>query len=171
MTTSALRRSIASWLVAGLLSPILPAAAAAPAPATLTGTVFMGDGTKPLPGATIVVIDAAGREAASAPTTADGAFAVKGIAPGTCTVALLASGERYAIATPVALAPGQTRGMQVALKSKGGKKGGTVAAPSGNGPALGAMIAVSVGFVAAGAVAVDKANNDSTPASPSGPGD
>jgi hypothetical protein len=170
MPTSTLRRTIASWLVLGLLAPAFPAFAAHPAPATLKGVVLSGDGTKPLVGATVVVTDATGRPLASAPTAADGVFVVKEIAPGTCTVALKTETETYPIATPVALAPGQTRGVQVALKAKSEKKGGTTAAHSG-GTGLGAMIAVIVGFVAAGALAVDKANNDETPASPFEPGD
>jgi hypothetical protein len=170
MPTSTFRRTIASWLVLGLLAPI-PALAAPPAPATLKGTVFAADGTKPLAGAVVVVTDAAGHPIASKPTAADGVFEVKNIAPGTCTVALESGTETYPIATPVALAPGQTRGVQVALKSKGKKKGGAAAAPGYSGGAMGAMIAVIVGFVAAGAIAVDKANNDETPASPFEPGD
>jgi len=170
MPSSTLRRALASWLVAGLFAPV--ASAAAPhAGATLRGTVFDADATKPLAGATVVVTDATGNRALSEPTAKDGAFTVTDIAPGTCRVALTAGGKSYDIATPVALAPGQTRGVELALRSKGEKKkkDRTVAADPPDGKGLPAMIAVIVGFVAAGAIAVEKSSNDNEPASPSGP--
>ena len=112
----------------------------------------------------------------SAPTGADGTFTVRDLGAGTTRLALSTNDGSFAIATPVVLAPGQTRGVRVALKAKAEgdddkkKKGGAVP-PSDGGKGMGAMIAVLVGFVAAGAVAIGQSGDDGNnpAASPSNP--
>ena len=176
MSISSPKRLVASILVASLTGFVAPVGAAAPATATLTGTVLADDVRTPLQGVTVVVSDAAGRSISSAPTGADGAFAVSQIAAGTTRVSLATADGSFPIATPVVLAPGQTRGVRVALKAKQEseeekKKKAAAVPPSDGGKGLGAMIAVIVGFVAAGAVAISQSGDDgNTPAaSPSNP--
>lgn len=153
----------------GMTVPAIAAPPATPATATLTGTVFGESATAPLVGATIVVTDANGAKFTSQPTPASGAFTVAGVAAGRQSLAIETKDGSYAIATPITLAPGETRGVHLALKASSGddkdkrKKSGT-AWTSG---AKAAMIAVIVGFVAAGALAIDSASNGTKePASP-----
>jgi len=172
MTTLA-RRVVA---VASILAFHVPfaAALAAPATATLTGTVYAGDVKTPLAGATVVVTGAAGKILASEPTGADGSFTVDAIPAGSCHVTLQTADGRFPVATPVSLAPGQTRSVHVALKGrsdqdeKNKKKG---AAATGEGRGTGAMIAVLIGVLAAGAAAISYGNdhNQQPATSPSTP--
>jgi hypothetical protein len=164
------KRLIASSLILALVVATAPAfAAPAPAPttATLTGTVYAGDVATPLAGATVVVTDVNGVKLASRPTGADGAFAVTRIAAGRSVLALETKDGSFAVATPVTLAPGEARGVHLALKAasdpkeKKKKKGGA----GWTGGAIGAMTVVLVGFVAA-AVVTDSNMNEDTPASP-----
>lgn len=171
------KRGLAATLVvatAGALSPAF--AAPAPARASISGTVLGADAATPLVGATVVALDAAGTRERSSPTGADGAFVIPGVVPGPCALTLeTQDGATYPIATPLVLAPGESRSVHVALKGKDDdkkkkKKGGAYVEDGGKG--LGAMIAVLVGFVAAGAVAIDKSNDEAQqPASPSSPND
>ena len=174
MTNRSARRAVSTALTLALFWPF-GAALAAPATATLAGTVYADDVKTPLAGATIVVTDPAGRTLSSIPTGANGAFKIEAIPAGTCTVALETADGRFPIATPVALAPGQTRGVHVALKGKATdeeekkKKKGAGYVP-GEGRGTGAMIAVLVGFVAAGAEIINRGNDDDqTTQSPSTP--
>jgi hypothetical protein len=136
---------------------------AAPAPATLTGTVYADDVVTPLAGATVVVTDVNGAKTASQPTGADGVFTVAAVTPGRTALALLTQQGSFAVATPVTLAPGETRGVYLALKSNGKskdekkKKGGGAGWTGGE---LAAMSLVIVGFVGAGWMAYDQANED-----------
>jgi hypothetical protein len=138
-----------------------------PALARLTGTVYADDVKTPLAGATVVVTDANGAKFASQPTEADGAFTIAAVTPGRSALALETKQGTFAVATPVTLAPGEARGVRLALKAGGGSKGakgtgtaGGAAMPAG---AIAAMTAVIVGFVAAGAVAADRLNNSTSP--------
>ena len=140
------KRLVASILVVSLSGFVAPAGAATGS-ATLTGTVLGADGT----------------------------FTVSDLGAGTTRLALSTTDGSFAVATPVVLAPGQTRGVRVALKAKAEndddkKKGGAVP-PSDGGKGMGAMIAVLVGFVAAGAVAIGQSGDDGNnpAASPSNP--
>ena len=176
MSITSLKRFVASSLVVALTGFAVPASASTET-ATLTGTVLGNDVRTPLAGVTVVVTDAAGRSVSSAPTGADGTFSVPDVNAGTTHIALTTEGGSFPIATPVVLAPGQTRGVRVALKAKQDdeeeKKKGAAVPPGDGGKGLGAMIGVLVGFVAAGAIAIGQSNDDdNTPAaSPSNPND
>ena len=171
MTCSSLRRLVASSLIPVLMAATAPAFAA-PAPATLTGTVYADDVATPLAGATVVVTDANGVKTASQPTRANGVFVVPAVAPGRAELALTTDQGSFAVATPVTLAPGETRGVHLALKGRGKaddgekkkKKGGGAGWTAGE---ITSMTVVLVGFAAAGWLAYDRANEDETqPASP-----
>ena len=112
-------RMIASSLIVALVLATSPVFAAPPA-ATLTGTVYASDVTTPLAGATVVVTDASGAKLASQPTAADGTFTVAAVAPGRAALALETKHGSFAVATPVTLAPGETKGVYLALKGKAG---------------------------------------------------
>jgi hypothetical protein len=159
---------MATSLVPALLSLGAPALAAPPAaPATLTGTVFGESITKPLPGATVIVTDSNGTKVSSQPTAANGTFMVSGMAPGRQNLTIETTDGAFAIATPITLAPGETKGVHLALKAAGDNDDDKSKPASGwTGGAKAAMIAVIVGFAAAGAVAIGNAGDDeSAPAS------
>ncbi|HZN54026.1 MAG TPA: carboxypeptidase-like regulatory domain-containing protein [Candidatus Polarisedimenticolaceae bacterium] len=178
MTPSHLRRIVAAALISALLATGAPAFAApqpAATSASLTGTVFAGDVATPLSGATVAAIDARGIRFASAPTGSDGAFTLAGLPAGRLSLALETRDGSFPVATPVTLAPGEMKGVHLALKADGAteedkdrKKPGAYWTTGGKT----SMIAVLVGFVVAGAVAINQQNDDSVlPASPSDPGD
>jgi Carboxypeptidase regulatory-like domain len=168
MRTSSPHRLTASILAFALATSFVPAFAA-PRTATLDGTVLAGEATTPLAGAVVIVTDASGTRIASIPTGRDGTFAIAAIPAGRVTLAVRTDGETYEVATPVQLAPGETRGVQVALKARSGKKRAGAATVPAEGTGTGAMIAVLVGFVAAGAAAIHRNNETKVPASPSSP--
>ena len=174
MACSIARKSMATSLAALLISGASASAFATPATATLEGTV-LASGSTPLAGAVVSLTDDAGKALSSAVTGADGSFRIDGAMPGRATVSIAAEGTSYDVATPITLAPGQTRSVHLALRRAGDddkkkKKGG---APYWTGGAKGAMIAVLVGFAAAGAVGISQAGDNSTQpsASPSNPND
>jgi hypothetical protein len=141
---------------------------AAPATATLTGTVIGPAATTPLTGATVVVSDPSGAKIASAPTGKDGAFTIQGVAPGVARIALQTKDGAYEVATPITLAPGETRGVHLALRQaqdedKKKKKGGAAGMDSGK---LAAMIVTIVGFTAMGVGAVSSSNDNNTNTAP-----
>jgi hypothetical protein len=147
---------------------------AAPPQATLTGSLFGLGTTAPLAGATVAVTDAAGTTLTSDLTGTDGSFRIAGVTPGRQLLTIATTGGAYEVATPITLAPGETRNVHLALGRAGGdedkkkKKGDGAYWTSG---AKGAMIAVLVGVVAAGAYGISQAGDSSTQpsASPSTP--
>ena len=156
-------RFTASSLIVALVLVTSPAFSA-PAPATLTGTVYADDVVTPLVGATVIVTDVNGVKLASQPTAADGTFTVAAVAPGRTALALETKDGSFAVATPVTLAPGETRGVHLALKAsteskEKKKKGGAY----WTGGEIAAMSAVLVGFVAAGWLGYDQTNDDNPP--------
>lgn len=172
MTCCSLRRVIASSLCLALVVATAPAfAAPTPAPATLTGTVYADDVATPLAGATVIVTDANGVKTASKPTGTNGTFLVAAVTPGRTALALETTQGVFAVATPVTLAPGETKGVHLALKGNGKaaqeknkKKSGGAAWTGGE---IAGMTCVLVGFAAAGWLAYDNANKDlAQPASP-----
>jgi hypothetical protein len=171
MVSPTLRSITAPCLVIALTLATTPSFAA-PAPATLTGTVYAADVATPLANATVVVTDSGGVKHTSLPTGTDGAFSVSAVAPGASALTLVTKDGSFAVATPVTLAPGATLGVRLALKADGDtpeekkkKKGGA----GWTGGAIGAMTAVLVGFAAAAVVNHNNANDDETPTSPSVP--
>ena len=158
-------RFIASSLIAALVvvtSPVF----AAPAPATLTGTVYANDVVTPLVGATVIVTDVNGVKLASQPTAADGTFTIAAVAPGRTVLALETKDGSFAVATPVNLAPGETRGVYLALKAasetpeeKKRRRGGA----AWTGGEIAALTVVLVGFAAAGWVGYDQTHDDNPP--------
>jgi hypothetical protein len=164
MLSRNVHRFVASLLIVAMVVVTSPVFAAPPA-ATLTGTVYANDVATPLAGATVVVTDATGTKLTSTPTAADGTFTVAAVAPGRAALALQTKDGAFAVATPVTLAPGETKGVYLALKR--GKaaagdddkddKGGTAAWTGGE---IAAMTAVLVGFAAAAWVGYDQTNDD-----------
>jgi hypothetical protein len=152
------RSLVASTLIAALVVATAPAFAA-PAPATLTGTVYGTDVATPLPGATVIATDVNGVKTASQPTGVDGVFTIPAVTPGRTALSLETWQGTFAVATPVTLAPGQTKGVHLALRAststptnddKKNKKGGAAWT-------AGEITALTVVLV------VDRANNDQAP--------
>jgi hypothetical protein len=172
MSSLRVRQSVALSVALALFAVTNPAWGA-PASATLTGTVFGPNASAPLAGATVVVTSADGTKLASRPTGVDGAFTVQGVPPGTQTLALETKDGAFAIATPITLAPGQTRGVQLALRAASEddkkKKKGAAAVPPSSGD-IAAMVATIVGMAVIAGLAISSANDSSsTTASPSQP--
>jgi Carboxypeptidase regulatory-like domain len=163
-----IKKLMATSLVPAVLALGAPALAVPPAAtATLTGTVFGESIKKPIPGATVIVTDANGSKLSSQPTAANGTFMVSGVVPGRQRLAIETKDGAFAIATPITLAPGETKGVHLALKAAGDSDDDKTKPASGwTGGAKAAMIAVIVGFAAAGAVGINNAGDDeSAPAS------
>ena len=169
MTCPSLRPLMASSLILALVMATAPAFAT-PAPATLTGTVYANDVVTPLAGAVVVVTDVNGAKISSKPTGANGAFTVVAVPPGRTALTLETKEGSFAVATPVTLAPGETRGVQLALKASGDtkkEKEKRAGATGWTGGEIASMTCVLVGFAAAGWLAYDRANEDEAqPASP-----
>jgi hypothetical protein len=174
MLCANVKKLMATSLVVALVTLYAPAFAA-PGTATLTGTVFGENVSSPLTGATVVVTDANGVKLASQPTSVTGAFTVAGVAPGRQSLAIETNDGSFAIATPITLAPGETRGVHLALKAAASdEKEKKKKKPAGywTSGAKAAMIAVIVGFAAAGAYGISQAGDDTKfPASPYVPPD
>jgi hypothetical protein len=159
--------AVASCLVVALLSrcPSL-----AMAPARRSSNRVRDDAYHATGGRHGVVTDANGAD--RLPADADsGAFAFPDVTPGRTVLTLETASGSFAVATAVTLAPGETRGVHLALKAGRGSKdakGTTTQGGSGwSGGAIAGMTVVIVGFVAAAAVAIDQQNNEN--ASPSAP--
>jgi len=160
--------SNATKLVASALVVALAGAGsvsfAAPPTAILTGSVLGAQANAPLVGATVVVTDAAGAALTSSPTAADGSFTVTGVPAGRQKLTIATEGGSFDVVTPIVLAPGETKSVRVALRRAGDaddkdkKKGGGY----WTGGAKGAMIAVLVGFAAAGAYGISQSGDDET---------
>lgn len=166
------RHLIASTLVLALTAATSPTFAA-PAAATLTGTVYGDDVKTPFEGATVVVTDVNGVRLASQPTAADGAFTIKSIAPGRSALSLETKDGSFAVSTPVTLAPGELRGVHLAVKSAADASGGGSSAKAGGsgwtGGAIAAASVVLIGFVAAAVVNSDNETASGGTVSPSTP--
>jgi hypothetical protein len=160
MTCCSLRRLTASALSLALVVSTAPAFAA-PAPATLTGTVYANDVVTPLAGATVIVTDANGVKIASQPTGANGVFTSS---PCPWTDRLTLETKEGSLPSTVPR-PGRDKGRPraQATASQEGKEGGW----RWTGGEIASMTCVLVGFAAAGWLAYDRANEDEAqPASP-----
>src|SRR5512147_1259771 len=98
MVSATLRKLTATSLVVALVAMTAPAFAA-PAGATLTGTVFGEHVGTPLAGATVIVTDASGTKVASQPTGPQGTFTVTGLAAGRQTLTLETKDGAFVVAT------------------------------------------------------------------------
>jgi len=155
-------RFTASSLIVALVMVTSPAFSA-PAPATLTGTVYADDVVTPLVGATVTVTDVNGVKLASQPTAANGTFTVAAVAPGRTALAVETKDGSFAVATPVTLAPGETKGVYLAMKAatktteEKKKKGGAYM----SGGEIAAMTVVLLGFATAAWVGYDQTHDAS----------
>jgi hypothetical protein len=168
MSVQVVKKSLATVLVAALAGAAVPAMAS-PRAATLSGTVMTA--ATPLAGVLVVVKDAAGDRLASATTAADGSFALTDVAPGVRTLGVETAQGAFDVATPITLAPGETKGVHLAVRQEGDeekkkKKGGAYGAGSKAG-----MIVTIVGFAVMAGLAIDSTSDDGNtqPASGSQP--
>ena len=171
MMNSRFRECLAVALVVTVAATTAPAFAA-PAPATLQGTVIAAAAT-PLVGVLVVVKDAEGTRLASAKTAADGSFKVDAVPAGVRTIGVETPQGAFDVATPITLAPGETKGVHLAVRQASDDDDddkGAAAGPSGG--SMAAMIVTIVGFAVMGGLAIDSINDDDPttfPASPSNP--
>jgi hypothetical protein len=146
--------------MAGALTLMAAPAQAVPATATVTGTVIGPVATAPLSGATVVLRDASGARLASQPTGQDGAFTIAGVAPGVSRIGLETQYGAYDVATPITLAPGETRGVHLAMRQSDDDDKDKAGGGFSDKGALTSMIVTIVGFVAMGVGAASASGDD-----------
>ena len=113
---SLLVRILAAVLVAALQVVYLPLSAA-PLAASLSGRVISGETRAPLVGVKVHVGDPRTSTIRSSTTTAeDGRFTLADLPPSTYQVAIQAGQGLYIVGSPVRLAPGETKNVQLAVK-------------------------------------------------------
>ncbi|MBZ5639650.1 MAG: carboxypeptidase-like regulatory domain-containing protein [Acidobacteriia bacterium] len=173
MRNSTVTRWIAAALVVALQLALAPAFAGG-APATLAGTVVAAASRAPVAGARVHVGDKrTGRIVISEATGADGAFAVGGLAPAAYDLAVESAGGLYVVSSPLPLAPGERRSVQLAVSSppaQGGEKSKPPQKRSlskvWNNPLAATLIVVGAAVIIG--VIVGNATSE-TPTSPSAP--
>ena len=108
-----------------------PGLASEPVPATLTGSILSTDGSG-LPGARVTVLPASPGSAPAAVVTSGnrGLFLVSGLPPGTFEVRVELPGFEPGTIGGFALAPGETRNLDVTLRLAGVRESLTVVSPS-----------------------------------------
>lgn len=104
-----------------------PVGASSASTGTVSGRVVPASDTPPLKA--IWVAPSSGSAPITAPIAANGSFAVEGIPAGTAELAVETTAGLYVVSTPVAIAPGTTRQIQLAL---GGRQDTPV--PAGEPP-------------------------------------
>jgi Carboxypeptidase regulatory-like domain len=167
---------VAAALIVSMQALALPASAGA-APASLSGALVRAADQSPVVGAKLHVGNPeTGAILTTAPADDKGSFTIGGLAPATYQLAVETDGGLYVVTTPVHLAPGQSRTVNVAVASATQQdddddQPGAAAAPAKTSmwenPLTAALIvlgaAIVVGFV------VDEAtdDDDESDASPS----
>jgi hypothetical protein len=113
------RRPTTEWLSVALVFLLLWVATPAPAAETaamLTGAIVRSGDQSPLAGAKLHAADPeTGTIYSSAPAGDDGGFILGDLPPATYAVAVESDGGLYLVQTPVALAPGTNRTVNVAV--------------------------------------------------------
>jgi hypothetical protein len=115
MNQSRIRTLVAASLAFLVAFPLAPASASAPA-ASLSGRVVSAGTDAPVGGARVHVANArSGRIVTSEITRADGLFEVAGLEPASYDLAVESRGGLYVVETPVRLAGGERRSLQLAV--------------------------------------------------------
>jgi hypothetical protein len=166
-------RCVAAALVVALGVPLAPCVRATQGTASLGGRVVTAGTEASLAGARVHVGDErTSRIVTSGVTGADGAFEVAGLAPAAYQLAVESGGGLYVVETPLRLAPGESRSVQLALSQEpaaGGEKDKEKkksAAAMWNNPLVATAVVVGVAVVV-GLIVGKSTGNE--PASPSAP--
>ena len=107
---------LATVLILSLPWAALPVGAADVA-ATLTGSIVHHDDQSPVPGAKLHVGDPkTGQIFSSEPASDDGSFVLGDLPPSTYALAVESDGGLYVVETPLSLAPGTTRTLNLAVR-------------------------------------------------------
>lgn len=107
---------LATVLILSLPWAALPVGAADVA-ATLTGSIVHFDDQSPVPGAKLHVGDPkTGQIFSSKPANDDGSFVLGDLPPSTYALAVESDGGLYVVETPLSLAPGTTRTLNLAVR-------------------------------------------------------
>jgi hypothetical protein len=94
----------------------VPAGAAGPVGSRVAGSILSTPADTPIAGARLHLGDPrSGRVFTSEPSAPDGSFALAEVPPATYEVAVESNGGLYVVSTPLELAPGATRNLQVAV--------------------------------------------------------
>jgi len=116
-TLSMTTRWLSAILIVSLACMTLPAAAA-DVTASLAGAIVRSTDQTPLPGARLHAGDLqTGRVFSSSAADDDGSFALGDLHPSTYRLAVESDGGLYVVGTPVALAPGTARTLNLAVGS------------------------------------------------------
>lgn len=163
-------RTVAALLVVALPFVFVPTVSAAEV-ASLSGTLFAGDGTEPIDGAIVHAADLRTGKIYSAPaSTDDGTFELSDLPAAAYELAVERDGGLYTVGAPVQLAPGQTRSVQVAINAQAAPDPGSVAkgaAKKGfwNNPLLATLTVIGSAIVV-GALISEADDSDEGLASP-----
>jgi hypothetical protein len=165
------------WIAAAVIVAVgigsTPALAES-ASATLAGRVLSAGSRAPLAGARVHVGEPrAQKHVVSGTTGADGSFEIAGLEPAAYDLAIESNGGLYVVGSPVRLAAGENRTVQLAVSSEApgtpatdedSKKKG--AATWWNNPLTATLIVVGAAVIVG---AIIGSATDETPASPSAP--
>lgn len=171
MSKSAPTRWAATTLTLALLGAPSPTLAL-PGAAAIRGLVLADDSRTPLADVQVMVADPTGAVArASRRTTANGAFTLQDLAPGSYRLSIATAAGSYRVETPVRLSPGQTRSVNLALHANAG---GSVPPSASTGVTHLTWSSILIGSaVIVGVVLITQGNldltSDSKPVSPSAP--
>ncbi len=168
------RRSPLSRILALALAAVLCGAAPvalAAGDAAIAGRIASLSEGAPLVGATVHVADAStGVIRSSSPSTTEGAFEVRGLPASSYVLAVESEGGLYVVSSPVALAAGEKRSVQLAVGPKNaaettepeGKKKKKPIGAYWDNPLTASLIVVGAAFVVGALLSTD----DDTAVSP-----
>lgn len=169
-----------SWtvLVAAVLCLATTPTFAAPTGA-LSGLVTGSGSSAPVEGAVVLAGDPDGTIHSSSPAGADGRFELSGLAPATYRVAVRKGDRLWVVASPVTLAPGQARILQVAIDPSEEQAPSPAEAREKekkrdrlgfwNNPLTATLVVVGAAIVVGVALDAATDDNNETPASPTLP--
>lgn len=157
MSAHALRPSLATALIAGLVVLSSPGALFAAPGSTLTGRVLAGDPQGARPGVVVALVDTDSQAVyRSAPTDDRGAFRVEAPRAGTYAVLVEAPEGAFVASSGVALAPGLNRPVSLALEpGRAGEPPATTSRRSKGGVPTWAKWVIAGGLVVGAAIVVD----------------
>lgn len=158
-------RLLATGLILTLQMAWLPASADTES-ATVRGAILSATDQTPIAGARLHVGDpASGRIYTSSPASDDGSYSLTGVPPATYEVAVENQGRLYVVSTPLRLAPGSTRNVDLAVNPQAAPDPATAEAEAAkaagsfwNNSLTAALIVLGAAIVVG--VAVDAATDD-----------
>lgn len=159
-------KAVAITLASALVVTTAPIAAVPPS-SEVTGSVFASGGQAPITGAIVHLAEAkTGALYSSAPSSSEGAFRLGDLPAGTYEIGIQTGRDLYLVKTPLTLAPGQARNVDLAVDPNAKKTDEDDDRDKGmtgwNNPLVASLIVVGSAIVVG--VAIDSATGDNEPA-------